>query len=405
MFLPPIASDPAHDSYDVVIIGGASMGSSLAWFLSSNADFDGKILVVERDITFEWCSTAHSNNCMRQQFATPINVEIGLYAAEFVKNFRENLGGDREVPALSIRNFGYLYLAGDDELADVLIRDQKTQADNGAGTRIVQTDEIAKNYPFYHLDDIKLGSLNTRDEGYFDALAMVQWWRRKARENGVDYIANEVVAIGRNGDRVDSVTLSSGKTIKAGIVVNAAGTHAKPVCALAGIEVPIEPRRRYTFIFRPEKRLDRDLPLTIDPTGVHMRTYGDDYLIGCPPIGADEGVDANDFGYEDGIWEQKIHPVLAHRVPAFEKVEVITSWVGHYAFNTFDQNAIIGSHSEVGNFILMNGFSGHGTQQAPAMGRGVAELITYDGYRSLDLSPFAFDRLQRNEPLVERAVI
>lgn len=405
MALKPIKSEPLSNSYDVVIIGGASMGSSVAWYLSNNKDFNGKILVVERDITFEWCSTAHSNNCMRQQFATPINVKIGLYAAEFVKNFRKNLGGDTEVPHLPIRNFGYLYLSDDDAFSDVLIRDQKTQAECGARTRIVQRDEIAEAYPFFRLDDIKLGSLNTVDEGYFDALAMVHWWRRKARENGVEYVSNEVVSIQRNADRVDSVTLKSGQTISAGTIVNAAGTRAKPVSEMAGITVPIEPRRRYTFIFAAQNPLDRDLPLTIDPTGVHFRTEGDNYLVGCPPLVGDKAVDHDDFSYEDGIWEQKIWPVLANRIPAFDTVKVMTSWVGHYAFNTFDHNAIIGAHSEVNNFIFMNGFSGHGSQQAPAMGRGVAELITYGEYREMDLTPFAFDRLERNEPLVERAVI
>ena len=121
----PITATPDRKSYDVVIIGGATMGSAVAWFLSANSDFDGSILVVERDNTLEWSATAHSNNCMRQQFATEINVKIGLYAAEFVKDFRAIMGGDHEVPHLAIQNFGYLYLSNNKDLSDVLIRDQK----------------------------------------------------------------------------------------------------------------------------------------------------------------------------------------------------------------------------------------------------------------------------------------
>jgi len=403
--LPTITAEPDQGAYDVVIVGGASMGASVAWYLSDNKDFNGRVLVVEKDTTYEWSATNASNNCMRQQFANAINVKIGQYAAEFVRNFRENLGSDPEVPHLPIQNFGYLYLADNQAFADVLTRDQKTQAACGSGTTIMTTEEIQEAYPFLKLDDIVLGSRNIVDEGYFDALAMVEWWRRKARQNGVEYIQNEVVSMQRTGNRVESVTLRSGETVSVGAVVNAAGTRATLVSEMIGVKVPIEPRRRYTYIFKAQNPLDRDLPLTVDPTGVHFRTEGNNYLVGCPPMGDDAAVDYDDFGYEDSIWEEKIWPILANRIPAFKSIRIINSWIGHYEFNTFDHNAIVGPHSEVNNFIFVNGFSGHGSQQAPAMGRGVSELITYGEFREMDLKPFAFDRLERNEPLVERAVI
>ncbi len=187
--------------------------------------------------------------------------------------------------------------------------------------------------------------------------------------------------------------------------MNAAGPRARQVANMAGIEVPIEPRRRYTYIFSAKTPLDRDLSLTIDPTGVHFRQCGDNYLVGCPPMIGDPGVDYDDFRYEEGVWETRLAPLLAKRIPAFADIKVLDAWVGHYEFNTFDQNAIVGAHTRVKNFIFVNGFSGHGTQQAPAMGRGVSELITYGEYRSLDLTPFAYDRLERGERLIERAVI
>jgi glycine/D-amino acid oxidase-like deaminating enzyme len=173
---------------------------------------------------------------------------------------------------------------------------------------------------------------------------------------------------------------------------------------MAGIEIPVEPRKRYTFIFDAEQPLDRDLPLTIDPSGVHMRSEGKYYLAGCPPD-IDPAVDYNDFEADHSIWEEKLWPIIANRIPQFEAIKVINSWVGHYAYNTFDQNAIIGPHNEVENFLFVNGFSGHGFQQSPAMGRGTAELITYGEYRELDLSPFHYDRILNNQRFVEKAVI
>lgn len=264
---------PSRHAYDVVIIGGATSGSAVAWYLATNPDFTGSVLVIERDTSLKYSATMSSNNCMRQQFATEINIEIAQYAAEFVENFRENLGGDTEIPHLPIRNFGYLYLADNDDLADTLRQDQRLQSSCGAGTTILSREEIAAKYPFYRLDDIVAGSLNTVDEGAFDALLMVDWYRRKAREHGAEYIENEVVSIGRTGDRIDTLTLAGGEVITAGTVVDAAGTRAAHVARMAGVDLPIEARRRYTYIFSAQNPLDQDLPLTIDPTGVHMRSY------------------------------------------------------------------------------------------------------------------------------------
>src|SRR6056297_1681462 len=113
-------STPQHDQYDVVIVGGSLMGSAVAWFLASDAGFGGRILVVERDPSYEMTSTAHTTSCMRQQFSTALNVTISQFAAEFVKDLRGHLGGDPRVPELGIRSFGYMYLADNDAFAEHL---------------------------------------------------------------------------------------------------------------------------------------------------------------------------------------------------------------------------------------------------------------------------------------------
>jgi glycine/D-amino acid oxidase-like deaminating enzyme len=399
-------NSPLQKTYDVVIIGGAMLGSSTAWFLSNNPDFNGSILVVERDPTYEFAATSLTNSSIRQQFSEPVNVKISQFAADFIRNFKTYMGNDPQLPQPFIQSFGYMYLADTQNFADQLKATQMMQAACGAGTKHMTRDEIANAYPFYQLDDIIAGNHNLVDEGYFDGATLFDWWKRKARQKGVEYCSNEVVAIGKNaiGTKVETVSLKSGDIISCGTVVNCAGTRGSHVARMVGIAIPVEARKRMTFIFDAAKPLDRDLPLTIDPSGVHMRSEGKYYMTGGPPDD-DAAVDVNDFEMDHSIWEAKIWPAVANRIPQFDAVKVINAWAGHYDYNVLDQNAILGPHSVISNFMFCNGYSGHGFQQSPAMGRGLSELIIYGAYRSLDLSPFGFSRIERNEPFLEHAVI
>ena len=400
-------SAPAHSSYDVVIVGGAAMGSATAWFLASNPDFDGTVLVVERDPTFEFASTSHTTSCIRQQFSTALNVKISQFAAGYIKDFRIHMGGDPRIPDLGIRSFGYMYLASDPAFANTLRKNAEVQQACGARTQLLSADEIAARYPFYKVDDVVLGSINTVDEGYFDAATIVEWWRRKAHESGVEFVHGEVVEMSKHASeaRVTAVTLASGSRIGCGVVVNASGPRAAQTAALAGIEIPVEPRKRFSWVFRAEQPLDQDLPLTVDPSGIHVRENGGGTYQAGGHGHYDPAVAFDDFAMDHSLWEQHVWPTLAARIPQFAAIKVISEWAGHYAMNTVDHNAILGPHDEVENFIFLNGFSGHGSQQAPAMGRGTAEWLIYGAYRTIDLRPFHFDRLRTGTPEVELAVI
>ncbi|MDW3183651.1 FAD-binding oxidoreductase [Roseobacter sp.] len=393
-----------HQNYDVIIVGGAIYGSSVAWWLTQMPGFQGRVLVVEKDPTYENAATSHTNSCIRQQFSNRVNIGVSQFGAEFIKNFRRFMGDDPEVPDLVLQSYGYMYLADTPEFTETLRESQKVQASLGAGTKFMTRDEIAADYPFYRLDDILGANHNLLDEGYFDGGTMFDWFKRMARKNGVEYAHDEVTAIARAGNRLTGVTLKSGGSIACGALVNTAGTRGALVAQMAGLDIPIEPRRRYTYIFDAAHPLDRDLPLTIDPTGVHMRTDGRYYLAGGPPDD-DPAVDFDDFNADHGLWEDKFWPIIATRIPQFEEIKLINMWVGHYDYNTLDQNAIVGPHPEVSNFLFCNGFSGHGLQQSPALGRGLAEHIAYGEYRSLDLRPFYVDRVLRGEKFLEKAVI
>ncbi len=398
---------PKRKNYDVVIVGGAIMGSSTAWFLTDNPDFKGSVLVVERDPSYEFCSTSHSNSCIRQQFSAELNVRISQFGADFIKNLRRHMGNDERVPELRIQNFGYLYLASNEASVQVLRENQKVQLAAGAGTRILSAEEIRREWPFYNVDDIVAGSINTVDEGYWEGITVFDWLRKLARERGVEYVANEVVTMARNaaGDRVDSVTLATGEIIGCGQVVNASGPRAGLTSRMAGIDLPVEPRKRFTYVFTAESPLDRELPLTIDPSGVHVRQDGRNSYLAGGHSDIDPAPAFDDFEMDHALWQDHIWPHIAQRIPQFESIRVTREWVGHYDYNVFDQNAIMGPHPDVRNFVFQNGFSGHGLQQSPAVGRATAEWLTYGEYRSLDMTPFSFERIPANRPFREKAII
>jgi glycine/D-amino acid oxidase-like deaminating enzyme len=399
-----VQAEPMHDQYDVVIIGGAIMGSSTAWWLTE-LGFTGRVLVVERDPSYEKAATALSFSCIRQQFSTELNIRISQFGADFVQSLRARMGGDARVPELKIQNFGYLYMADIEGFARVLRANQAVQTAAGAGTRLLSPDEIKAEYPFYSVDDLLLGSLNTKDEGYFDGYTVFDWFRRKAREAGVEYLADEVVGLDLSGGQVTGVRLASGRRVGCGLVVNAAGTRGARVAAMAGIAIPIEPRKRYNWVIQAETPLDRPLPLTIDPTGVYVREVGGGTYMAGGHADFDPKVGFDDFAMDPDLWLDKIWPAIATRIPAFEAVKVINEWAGQYDYNTLDQNAITGPHPEIMNFVFLNGFSGHGLQQSPAMGRATAEWIIHGRYTTLDLTPFHFDRVAEGRALVEAAVI
>ena len=398
---------PKHDKYDVIIIGGAIMGSSTAWFLNQNPDFNGTILVVEKDQKYEFCSTAHTTSCIRQQFSTKLNVEISQFAANFINNFHEYMDNDVRVPKLAIKSFGYMYLAASEDFAKNLRSNQEVQAASGAATELLTPDEIKSRYPFYNVDDIKLGSINLVNEGYWDSITVFEWMRNKAQENGVEYIENEVTEITKNKseDRIISIKLASGETINGENFVNATGPRAASTSKMAGIKIPVEPRKRYSWIFKAKNPLDRDLPLTIDPSGFHVRENGGGTYQAGGHGAYDPAVDFDDFAMDNELWETTVWPVLFNRIPQFESLKLISQWAGHYAMNTVDQNAIVGPHNIIQNFFFLNGFSGHGTQQAPAMGRATAELLTYGAFKTIDMSAFKYERLLSGNKVIEDAII
>lgn len=394
----------SRSSYDVVIVGGAVVGSATAYFLATNPDFKGTVLVIERDWTYQRSATALSSSSIRHQFSNAINVKVSQFGTEFIRNFKKSVAIDDDTPEIGFHENGYLFLAEDERGADILRRNHETQIGCGAAVSLLDADGLAKRFSWLNTEGLVLGSTGEAGEGWFDSVGLLQGFRKKARHLGVEYIEDEVVAVNRKGDSIISVTTKSGQTIACGTMVNTSGTNGKKVARMAGLDIPVEPRRRSLFVVDCRTPLGPGVGLTIDPTGVFFRPEGNFYLMGTYPK-HDPEVDPNDFDVMYEEFDEEIWPILANRVPAFEAIKVVNSWAGHYDYCTLDHNVVLGPHTEVGNFLFANGFSGHGLQQSPAMGRGLSELITYGSFKSLDLSPFGYERVTANRPFLEDAVI
>lgn len=399
------------DRYDVVIVGGAVIGSAVAYYLTANPDFDGSVLVVERDPQFAQASTGLSAASIRTQFSNPVNVKISQYGLEVIQNFSDLMAVGDDRPSLNFHQGGYLYLARTPAQVATLRDSHDVQRACGADTVLWTRDEVAEAFPHLRVDDVELASYGQSGEGWFNNTGLMTGFRNKARAQGAEVVFDEVTGISREGNRVTGVTLKSGASVTAGVVVNASGPRAARTARMAGLDIPVEPRKRTVFVFDCAKSPEGSarvqggrLPLMIDPSGVYCRPEGKYFLTGCPPVD-DPAVDWDDFEPRHEEFEDIIWPVLAERSEAFEAIKLVNLWAGHYAFNTLDHNMVVGRHPEVENFIFANGFSGHGLQQSPATGRGVAELIVYGGYRALDLSELGFDRIVANRPFLEKAVI
>lgn len=418
---------------DIVIVGGGVVGWAIAFWIKQKERRRGevKVVVVERDPTYSQASTVLSAGGIRQQFSLTENILLSLHSAQFMRNINEHLGVLNEEPVdLQFNHSGYLFLASD-EVAHIMEENYSTQRYAGAKVSLLSPTQLKLKFPWVNTDGVALASYGLENEGWFDPWTLLTAFRRKAISLGVVPCCGEVtgfkystnVMLTADGDPLDVHRITSVKVqmpnsleyqpVECAIVVNAAGAHSGKLAEMVGIgrenqggAIPVEPRKRYIYVVHCPDGPGLDTPVLIDYSGVYFRRegLGGSYIAGRSPLEREEP-DTADLEVDHLFFQDKIWPSLAHRVPAFERLKVTGAWAGYYDYNTFDQNGIVGLHPLVNNMYVATGFSGHGLQHSPAVGRAVAELIMEGGFKTIDLSALDFRRILNDEPIMERNIV
>jgi len=384
--------------YDIIIIGGGVMGSSIAYHLLHDG-LGGTVAILEKDPTYEYASTSLSMGGMRQQFSTKANIDIGLYSIKIIEQFDEEMAVDGEPAHAEYRPIGYLFL-GDEHNWETLQKQYRLQKSLGVEVELLTPEDLKKMIPHLNVDGLLGASCGTR-AGYTDPYGILQGYLRKARSMGADYLHDEVMAILRKGNRVCGVKTARGEKLEGSAVVIAAGPWAAEVGTMAGIELPVEPSPKMVYQFDPAEKFDYDLPFLFSPKGHWCR----------PETGRQfmSGKDREDppgyrFDWDRTYFEETVWPELARLIPSFERLKLKKGWTGLYAVNRLDHNALLGKYPGVEGLYIAAGFSGHGLMQSPAVGKGISELIRTGRYTTVDLSPLGADRILTGCRVIEEAV-
>ena len=385
--------------YDVIIIGGGIMGSASAYYLMK-ADNTLKVAVIERDPTYAKASTTLSMANARIQFSLEQNIAISQYALKILEKFEDTMAVAGERPKIYYRREGNLFLV-DDAGRRGAERALALQQSLGCRVDWWSPEKIKRHYPLYETKDLAGGTFG-RDDGYFDAYAVLMAYKAKAKSMGAVYINDEVEKIREEHGRVTGVRTVPGSTLTAGWVVNCAGAWAAKVAETAGVNLPVVPVKRQVFTLDTAVKPQGPLPLTVLPSGLYFRTETGGLIL----LGKSMAEDPREyeFSWDDKRFMEILWPELAAYVPAFDRLKLVRGWAGLYAVNTLDGNAILGEWPEIRGLFLANGFSGHGLQQAPAVGRYLSELILKRSH-SLDLSIFSPIRILENRPLGENGLV
>jgi len=374
-------------SADVVIIGGGVIGASIAYHLAKKKA--GKIILLEKGQLGEG-STSRSAGGIRTQFSTEINIRFSLESLKTFEGFGEEFGVDPE-----FRRIGYLFLATTELEMEIFKGNVELQRKFGIPVDLLNPDEMKLRWPYLRLDDILGGTFCSWD-GYAGPSEILSGFATGAKRGGAKICeGTEVVAISVIQGKVKGVRTRE-EEISTPVVVNAGGPYASQIGEMAGIYIPVKPLRRQLFVTAPFCLSDQPVPLTIDfHRGWYFRQEVDGLLL-SGPLDKEPSFNLN-IDYE-AMAEASEN--ATYRVPALENARIARGWAGLYEISP-DNHAILGRVPEVEGLILANGFSGHGFQHSPAVGKVIAELITEGKATTIDITPLSIERFKRGELILE----
>ena len=383
--------------HDVVIIGGGLYGSSTAYhLLRREPALD--VCIVEPDPGFEHAASARSNGGVRILFSQAESIRMSQYGHAFYAAFPDAMAIDGEPAALDLFRRGYLIIATRPEQVEDMSANLELQRSLGCRVEAYDAESLGAAFPSLRTDDVRM-AVHSPDDMWIDPYGATVGLLRKARAMGASLRRARVVGVTIDGAIARSVRLDDGTTLAGEWLVNATGAWAPELCRLVGFDVPVVPIPMMAYYFETRAELDA-FGVTIDQDNIGFRPEGAGYisLIQRRDL-------AGRFRWEADheLFEQRSWPRLAHRVPAFESLRVMSSYCCHYAMNHFDGNLLLGAWpGGPDNFLIATGASGHGLQHAPAAGRALSELILDRAFRTLDLSRFGCARVVENRPDPER---
>jgi len=387
--------------YDIVVIGGGIIGSSISYNLA-NDGFDGNIIVIEKDPTYEFASTTLSAGGVREQFSLSENIRISQYGIKVFEHFDEIMDLDGDPAHAEFKQNGYLFLISKKN-SPIIRKNYEIQKGLGAHVSLLSIDDLKKLIPHLNTDDLVGGSFGSR-AGYLDPYGVLQGFIKKGKQLGVEYLYEEVTGIEVKKEKVEGVLTDKGNQIRCGVVINAAGPYASVVGKMAGIDLPVNPVRKMAYVFDPKIKFDYDLPLVIDTDGLLYFRHETGKTILTGKSIPDEPPGFN-FEWDRDYYMDVVWPQAAERIPTFDTAKLIRGWAGLYAMNSVDGNAIIGHLGDVQGLYGAIGFSGHGLQQSPAIGKCLSELIQFGKYQTIDLSCFSFDRFKTGKLVFEEEMV
>jgi FAD-dependent oxidoreductase domain-containing protein 1 len=376
-------------SADVIIIGGGVVGSSIALNLKRDG-FSGRVVVVERDPSYQFASSTLAMGGVREQYMSRVNVEMAQYSIALFE----------KTPEVDFRQRGYLFLANAETWEKQQHRYQ-VEKSLGVDVELLGVSDIRKLVPELRCDDV-VGAVFGRKDGYLDPRKVLRFLKDNAEKAGADFIADEVKRIDISRGAIKSAHLSNSGRMETDRIVIASGAYSGALGEIAGVRLPVTPVRQQLFRCELPRPWTYEFPMTIDPGGVHWRSYGENE-IKIAKTRPDEPPGIR-FGGDIDRFHSEILPDLVRRVPEFEGLKLIFGWGGLYEM-TPDQNGIIDQHPAISGLYFACGFSGHGLMTSPATGKVMSELIRTGRFETIDASPFSYARFERNELFFDEATI